>query len=907
MHGSLYEFLRNSATDANEFFNKRAGRDIPPFRMNQFGYAVGGPIVLPKLYNGKDRTFFFTDYQGARWRQGSIFIGSVPTLPERTGDFSRALNSKGQVEVIYDPLTTQPDPAQPGHFIREAFPGNVIPASRVDLVGSKIASFYPAPNIAGDPITQANNYISNAPRGIDQANYSVRLDHNINQNNRLFGRFASNRSTLAQPDTYGNAATSGVGANGRLKLYNYTAGLDNSLVLNPKTVLDFRYGFARFYWIRPTRSLGFDQTQLGLPASLVSQFGAALFPVVNVEDFSGLGGGSLLRTGQDTHSLLSSLSHLAGSHSLKTGIDIRMRRLNSFNLNNGGGSYTFNRTLTQGPDPNTVSAAAGLGFASLLLGTPTSGSTNLAAGTSLQDFYFAGYLQDDIRLSKNLTINVGLRYEAETPYTERRNQLNRFIFNAASPAANPQFPNLTGALAFADSSNRTVYDADLNNFAPRAGFSYSLLPKTVFRGGGGLFYAPFSITASDTGFAPTAGYSSTTQMIATQDGVTPFRFVNNPYPSGLIAPTRANLGAQTSLGQPVSVWEPKGTTPYSLQWNADLQRQLPGNFIIDIAYAGSHGVKLNQPREYNALNPQYLSMTTGLQALVNNPFATLIPNGALAQPKIAQRQLLLPYPQYTGLSVVNASWGNSIYHSLELKVERRFSRGVGFLLSYTAGKLISDVPASVSTYDNSTNAGLNTTVQNWYNLRAERSLSELDVARTLSFSYVIELPFGQGKYFLSNIHGLTSKVVSGWRINGIASYRSGLPLVLSANISGGGNRPNSTGRSANLPGGRSRQAEISEWFDISAFTTPAAFTFGNVSRTLPDVRGPALTNFDLSLVKNTRIKERVGVEFRAEAFNFLNTPHLWLPNTNINSNQFGQISSTTGSPRVMQFALKVLL
>ncbi len=906
LHGSLYEFLRNSAMDSNEFFNKRSGKGTPLFRMNQYGFAVGGPVYVPKVYNGKNRTFFFTDFQGTRWRQGQVFLGTVPTALQRAGDFSQTLNAKGQQIAIFDPISTAADPSNPGHFARAAFPGNVIPASRIDPVAAKMASFYPAPNLVGDPFTQANNFINNAPRAIDQANQSVRLDHNLSDNNRLFGRFSSNRTTLGQPDTFGNPATPGVGANGRLFLYNYSAGLDDTVVLNSKSVVDVRYGFARFYWARPTRSFGFDETQLGLPGSFVSQLGAPLFPVVSVGGFTGLGGGSFLRTGQDTHSLLASLSRLVGKHSLKFGVDLRLRRLNTFNLTNGGGTFAFQPAMTQGPDPNVASTIAGSGFASMLLGAPNSGSVNLAAGTSIQDYYLAGYIQDDIRLTGKFTLNLGLRYETETPYTERRNILNRFSFGAPNPAANPSFPDLTGALGFASSADRTVYNWDTNNFAPRAGFAWTVLPKTVFRGGAGLFYAPFSITNSDTGFVPTAGFSSTTPMVATLNGLNPYHFVSNPFPEGLVPLTRDSLGAKTYLGQGISAWDPAGITPYSLQWNADLQQALPRNFILDLAYAGSHGVKLNQPRQYDALNPQYFALGTGLQSLVSNPFYGLITTGALAQPRVAQRQLLLPYPQYTGVDMVNASWGNSIYHAMTLKAEKRFSAGVNFLLSYTAGKLIADVPDSLSTYDNSTNAGLGTSVQNWYNLRGERSLSELDVAQSLAFSYVVELPFGPGKPLLSQVHGLPGKLVAGWQLSGIVSYRSGMPLILSAPITGGGNRPNSTGRSAALPGGRPRRQEIAEWFDTAQFTLPPAFTNGNVSRTLPDVRGPALTDFDVSLVKNTAIYERLKLEFRAESFNVMNTPHLWLPNTNAASVQFGQINSTTGNPRVMQMALKVI-
>jgi hypothetical protein len=291
---------------------------------------------------------------------------------------------------------------------------------------------------------------------------------------------------------------------------------------------------------------------------------------------------------------------------------------------------------------------------------------------------------------------------------------------------------------------------------------------------------------------------------------------------------------------------------------------------------------------------------------VDNPFYPNIPAGGLAQPRVQRRQLLLPYPQFTGLQMVNASSGNSVYHSFALKVEKRMSKGVSFLVSYTGAKLISDVRNSLGANGNNLNAGLNTGVQNWYDLRSERSLAEVDAARSLAASFVAELPFGAGHAFFSDARGFAGKLISGWQLSGVVASRSGFPLVLSATIPNGGNRPNSTGVSANLGGGRSRNEQVARWFDTTAFTQPAAFTFGNVSRTLPDVRGPAFNNVDVSLLKNTVIRERLQLQFRAEYFNVLNHPNFWQPNSAFGSQQFGQLNTTTGLPRVGQLALKLL-
>ncbi len=631
-----------------------------------------------------------------------------------------------------------------------------------------------------------------------------------------------------------------------------------------------------------------------------------MFPTVNVSGYSGLAGSSLLLTGQDTHSLLASVSQVVGRNNLKYGIEIHLQRLNDFQLSNGGGVYSFDNTLTAGPNPNNVTANLGNGIASLLLGTPTSGSVNANAGYSLQNFYYAGFIQDDIRVSKNLTINLGLRYETESPYTERRNQLNSFNFQLPSPARNAAFPNLTGGLVFATNDNRSVYNWDKNNFSPRFGFAYSPFQKTVIRGGAGLLYSPLTVSNSDTGFSPNSGYGTTTTMVATLNGIIPYNTLGSPYPGGLLSISRSAQGAATFLGQTPIVWDSNPATPYVVEWNFDVQHQLTSNLRLDAAYTGTRGVKLTQVRSFDALPDSDLSLGTGLQTPVPNPFSGIVSTGPLSTPTIARRQLLLPYPQFTGLNVENDTSGNSIYHAFDLKAEQRFQNGVTFLLAFSASKLISDVPNSISTNDNSTNAGLNTTVQDPTNLRAERSVSELDIPRNLAFNILYELPLGPGKPFLSHSSGLVSRLVGGWQVGGILTYHSGYPLVLTATVTGGGSRPNSTGANANLPTDRSRASEINQWFNTAAFTVPAPFTYGNVSRTLPNVRGPALTNLDLTVLKNTRVREQVNVQFRAEAYNSLNDVHLFLPNTNINSVQFGQISSTTGNPRVMQLALKLI-
>ena len=444
-----------------------------------------------------------------------------------------------------------------------------------------------------------------------------------------------------------------------------------------------------------------------------------------------------------------------------------------------------------------------------------------------------------------------------------------------------------------------MYDWDRNNFAPRFGLAYSPDRKTAIRAGAGIFYAPLEISSSNTGSTPSEGFSATTTYVGSLDGLTPFDYLRNPYPNGLVQPTRSSLGAATFLGQNLTLWDSTARTPYAAQWNLDVQRRLPGNFLLDVAYAGNRGIKLARTRELDQINPQYLSLGTGLQRQVANPFVSIITSGTLSQSTVRAQQLLLPFPQYTGVLIMNSTSGNSSYHSVQVKVEKRFSQGMSLLVAYTGAKLITDSGSSLAWGDES--------VQNWYNLHAERSISDLDQSRQVAASFVGELPFGHGKRFFANTNAVISRVLGGWKIGGVATYHSGLPLgVTLASTGSVATRPNSTGQSAKLTGDRSTAEQLARWFNTAVFTAPPAFTYGNGSRTLPDVRAPHLVNLDLSVIKDTAIRESLRLEFRAEAFNLTNTPYFAAPNTAFGNVQFGRISAMLGLPRVMQGSLKLL-
>jgi hypothetical protein len=452
---------------------------------------------------------------------------------------------------------------------------------------------------------------------------------------------------------------------------------------------------------------------------------------------------------------------------------------------------------------------------------------------------------------------------------------------------------------------RNVWQPDRLNFAPRLGFAWSVAPKTVLRWGAGIFFSPAETSNVATAFASNSGYSASTPFTGTVDGgLTPYRLLSNPFPDGLLQPTRNSLGASTFLGQGLNVWDSRQVMPETYQWNFDIQRELPGQILIDVAYAGSRGVHLAfRNRQMNELDPQYLSLGTALNQLVTNPFYGTINVGAFAQKTITRRQTLLPYPQYTGVNVINMTSANSNYHSIQMKVDKRFSNGFGVLLAYTVGKLITDANNMFSGVGGVSNNSTGT--QNWYDLRAERGLSEMDVSQNVVVSFVAELPFGPGKALFGSSKGLVAALAGGWQLNGISSYRTGYPLSIAATIPGGGNRPNSTGRSAAITESRTRGEQLAQWFDTSAFLQPASFTLGNVGRTLADVRGPSIINQDLSLIKNTKLSEKVKLQLRFEYFNVFNRPQFGLPNTALGSGTFGRVDSTVLLPRVGQVAAKI--
>lgn len=927
LHGTAYDFLRNSKLDANNFFANRARLSRGSFKRNQWGGTVGGPVVLPRLYNGRDKTFFFFGFEGTNVRNQGVFTATVPIAEWRAGDFSNLRNAAGTPITIYDPLTGRPDPANPDRFIRDPFPGNRIPQDRFDPVAVNALKFFPAPNTT--PVnanTQANNFIASGSIPSDSYRTDIRLDHYWSSRLRTSARVSVGWNESSPLDGYGNAATPGDGSGINLgQQRNFT--LDNIITFTPTLIGNIRYGFGRNVSDRIPIGAGFDVTQLGFPQYLAEAAARNLliFPKM---DFTG----ALSPLGQNfTRAFEAGMGHfftggftkIMGGHSLKFGGEYRKFFVNYYQFGSPASNYTFNSAWTQ-QEIATPSVNAGHPLASFLLGLAAGGSMSHSNSPAVASSYFSGFLQDDWKVSPKLTLNVGLRYEFERPRTERFNRLSYFDLNAPSPIAT-QVPtaacracgDLRGAMSFVDETNRRQVPVNWSNLGPRFGFAYSLDSKTVVRGGYAIVYPPSPFTAGGASIGFT-GFSSGTSFIPTvNSGRTVNAYIRDPFPNGFNFPLGREGGPETNLGLgPGDAVFDGNQSPYVQQWSFNIQRSLPGSWVVEAGYLGSHGVNLidgdsggDAGDPLNQLEASYMSLGPELLRVVPNPFFGVItnPTSSLSAPTVEYRQLLRPYPQYQDVGIHRRPQAQSIYHAMTIRGEKRFSQGLSFLLAYTAGKSIDDGSA-VAWWEGPTARSF----LDHYNRRLQRSVSSWDVAQRLVMSYVFELPFGRGKRVLGNMPGLANVLISGWQVNGISTFQSGTPLIIGVSQNNTGiftrsQRPDDNGQPARLTGGTTDE-RLQRWFDTSVFSQPASFTFGATGRTLPNARNPGLRNTDLSIFKNTYIRpeRRLNLQYRLELFNAFNTPQFANPGTTVGTANFGVISAVAVPPRQIQMAIKLI-
>jgi hypothetical protein len=830
VHGSLFEFNRNAAFTARNFFDQRKAR----FTRNQFGGAIGGPVLLPKVYDGHNRTFFFFSYEGIRQTLGLTNIGTVPTEVMRSGDFT------GRA-AIYDPDTTA---MRDGVQSRLAFPGNRIPATRFDTVAVNVLKYYPPPNQPGT----VNNFILNLPTTNVEDRIDARIDHNIGDRNKLFGRVLwdnpRNSTTNNAPRTLPDVR---VDPSLPQQPTPQQWVLGDTHLFSSRTLNEFRFSFFRFFSTQYPGSLN-----QGFPSQLgVKGVDQSLFPRFDLTGNLSIGHLNVNDTRQNLWAWTDTLSHTVGIHTLKFGFAASRFQFNNRSKGALSGQFSFNPLATS----QIGQATNGDAVASFLLGLPISSSLETIRPTfGYRWSNFAQFVQDDIRISSRLSLNMGMRYEIETPLTEVNNLQSTFDIQKRGFI----FAGVDGAPA-------TLSDTDYRNFSPRFGFAWTPREngKTVLRGGYGIFYA--STSSSQVQQSRATGFTATGSFPSPDNGITFPIKLDQGFPPISIDPRSAALAKNIST----NVIERKSPRAQIQQWNLNIEQQF-GDYMVQVAYAGAKGTHLIAA-SYN----------------INQvPAALLGPGNA---------QVRRPYPDFQNITVNNPNAGTSIYNALYASVNKRLSRGLTLITSLTIQKSI----------DSSSGRGFNIEYgalppQDNYNRAAERAISQFDRTKRFVAGWVYELPHA------AKASGWNKALTAGWQISGIAEFMDGTPLAFSvtpnvSNSLGGNVRPN------RAPGVNPFAANPTRlrYFNTDAFLAPPSYTFGDVSRTEPQLRAPGWAGLDLSVLKDFRMGEKRSVQFRAESFNLTNHTNFQRPNTILGTPQFGQILAAW-APRRVQFGLKVI-
>lgn len=907
LHGTAFEFLRNDNLDANNFFNNRNRIRKPEFKRHQLGGNVGGPFYIPRLYPRREKTFFFGSYEGLRQVTPLTLVTTAPTPAFRRGDFSALLGPQIGTDTLgrpiprgqlYDPFTTRRLPA--GGFIRDPFPGNVIPEPLMNPVARAASAFYPLPTSG----SLANNFTSSIGAPVSQDKYTARIDHNFSDNARMFGRWSQTFEFKTRTGAFFGPNNPG-GPGERAGNDRWDMGLGFNYTFNPTFIMSAAGGFNRWIETRDEDSFPFPPSRLGLP-SFLDTF-SNQFPRMNMDGAFSLGGGSANNlTIHNVASFSVDFTKIRAAHTFSFGF-LHIAFQNNNVLRNLV-SFNFPALMTQGPDPAAPSAQTGLGFASFLLGTGGSGGFPLNSSPAMTKKYEGWYFQDEWKVTPKFTTTLGLRYDIQSAPTDRFSRFSNFEFTGRSPLEDALAGRLGGAspfpvrghLVFTDSDRRGLHETRLNSFAPRLSLAYRVTEKLVARTGFGMFFIPtypmFNI--------PFNGFSQTTPYVGTVDGITPVNLLSNPFPAGLIPPPGASLGPLTNVGLGVNAVGRRRSTPYVEQWTFSLQHAFTPDDSLEVSYVGNHGVKLNYGSvQKDQLPSQLLSLGNSLLEPVPNPFLGLISSSAcgLDRPTVPRGQLLRPFPHFCGVNEQQPLGASSWYHGMTLEFSHRFSHGVQFLASYTVSKYL-----DTSQGEQEWVSGPASRFRDFNNLAGEKSLDANDVPQSLVLSYIVELPFGKRRRLGAQWGPALNAALGGWQVSSVVTYKSGLPLGIVAqtnntNSLGGGQRPNLIGNAAARPQGVDR---VEQWFNTAAFAQPPAFTFGNVGRFISRPRGPGLQNWDIGISKFFQVQERFRIQFRAELFNAFNHPNFFLPNTTFGDPRFGRLNQTFPA-RDIQLALKL--
>jgi hypothetical protein len=900
LHGSAFGYIRQTEWVANNFFSNRAGQARPEQPFKNYGGSIGGPVIIPKIYNGKNRTFVFASGEAYRQYDASGTRLAVPTDLERAGDFSKSLSRTGSLQLIYDPLTTNKTDGT-----RTPFAGNIIPGDRLSKVGSNLASYYPSPNTATG-FHGAPNFDTtvSAFNRADQTTWKA--DH------EFFPWWRASVSYLhygsKEPSNRWFPNQIGTPNQGVIFRKVDATQINSTFMATPTTVVTVRYGFNRFPNFTPPVSLGFDLTKLGLPASLASATKFTAFPAITMGDVANFGGATTTQSVYWSRSFNATVAKFIGKHSLKAGFDYRLLHHDGA-PGIGPSSFSFSDVFTRAK-PSTTTAGTGASLATMLLGYPTGGSM-----TTSENFYnfvkYSGYfIQDDYRMTSKLTLNFGFRLEHETGPADTNNKfVTGFDPSAASPLqATVADPKIFGTLLYGgvNGGPTATFNPMSVKVGPRFGFAYAADSKTSIRGGYGIFWAPLPFS-----FQSALGYSQSTPIITSIDNnFTPAASLDNPYPNGLLPIVGNAQGGLSGIGQAITVSD-KNTRSggYVQQFSLDMQRQFRGNFVVSAGFIGSRGIHLVQDgRNIDQLDPQYLSLGSALNGTVPNPMYNKGGVLNVGSPMITRSQSLLPFPQFTSVMVNNSDTNHSLYNAMYAKVQRRFAAGMTLLATYTWSRNMDQGYGVIGNVYSPAQASPNNGPQNAYDLRSEYARSLSDTPHRLSMAVTYEMPFGKGKKFLSGGRAL-DLMVGGWSANVVSVMQSGYPLTIwqpnSNSVFGPTvQRPNATGLSPEVDAPFAKR--LDGWINPAAFSLAPQYTFGNVSRVI-GMRGPGQVNFDVSLFKTFAITERLKAQFRAESLNVTNTPTFYGPNTTFTNPSFGIITTQGNYPRLIQLGVRFFL
>lgn len=806
--------------------------------------------------------------------------------------------------TIYNPFDTFTNAA--GNLERRPFAGNIIPQSLMDPVALKALAYYPTANQQGAPFTNTNNWFEQGVSSARNHQMNFKGDHSFNQHNRLGGRYSQVRSNGANPNLFGegNPAVFTGGPNSNL-MHSIVA--DYTRVLSPTAVFTFRYGLTYADFHRSPFFDSFDITSLGLPANMAETSTHQVFPRFSPDGFQAIGteGWWIMDRQEGVHHWSGSLTKIWGGHNIKIGGERRYNMLDYSQPGYPSGQFAFSRNATC-RDRFTCPGNQGNGLATMLLGWTTGSDFHIEPKAFSRSAYWGFYFQDDWKLTSRLTLNLGLRYDFDVPRWEVENRYSYWDLNAQSPVQ-AQGYDTRGVIKFVNDDNRSDFDADRDNWQPRIGFAFAATPKTAIRAGYGLFYTLSRATVYG---RPGTGFTINSPSIWSVDSnATLNSRLSNPFPNGILLPPGSSQGDATLLGFGAgATLRENNRNPEYHSWNFSIQRELPLQSVLELNYTGSRGTHLFMPiTTLSPLAPNYWSLgRTALTGLVTNPFFGQISDSrsVLSKPAVELQRLLRPMPQFTGASVGTAepARGDSNYHALQAKWEKRFSHGLTMLAHYTWSKMIDNVSHSSG---NVSWLGGSTSIQNIWDLRGERALSAHDIAHRVVLTGSYQLPFGKGRPWGSNWNRPLNWTLGGWEISGIATLQNGMPLQVTQS---GGTIWDGTQR-PDLIADPSTSGPVTErlnnWFNPAAFSQPAQDVPGTAPRNL-NYRGPGIRTLDMALLKSIATAEGQRIEVRLEAQNATNTPMFGDPNTSFGSTSFGQITGLRNGvgPRNLQFGLK---